>query len=251
MAVPVLRYIQGDGRLQRRHPLVKLSILILIYASLFTLEGWMAPVGIGVILFAAHMCVKGGLGMYLEMARRFIIFLLFIVAAHLFLMRGTGALSERIVSGLLQGLRIFDLLAATGLFLAVTDPIDLSDSFLGLFRPFDRKGRHLGAASLMLMVVFSFLPLLADEADRLRIAVGARCGFGGSLTMRARSAVALLAALVVGIMRRAEELEVSLEARRYVIEGARRASGSRPGAWDITLLVLSLFTFLAGIYAQL
>ena len=35
MAVPVIRYIQGGGCLHRRHPLVKLAILVLIYASLF------------------------------------------------------------------------------------------------------------------------------------------------------------------------------------------------------------------------
>lgn len=104
----------------------------------------------------------------------------------------------------------------------------------------------------MLMVVFSFLPLVAEEAGRLTTAVATRCGFGGGLSMRARNGVALLAALVVGVMRRAEELEISLAARRYTIERAcRRPSGTRPGAWDVVLLVLSLSIFAAGVYAQL
>lgn len=252
MAVPVLRYIHGDGCLHRRHPLVKLAILILLYATLFLLKGWHVPAGIGLALLAAHACVEGGSGRYLGVARRFIIFFLFIIAAHLFLMREAGSLSSRVLSGLVQGVRVFDLLIATSLFLAVTDPVDLSDSLLDLIRPLDRTGRRLGGASLMLMVVFSFLPLVAEEAGRLTTAVATRCGFGGGLSMRARNGVALLAALVVGVMRRAEELEISLAARRYTIERAcRRPSGTRPGAWDVVLLVLSLSIFAAGVYAQL
>ena len=167
MAVPVPRHIKGDGPLQRRHPLVKLVILLLICVSIFMLPGWTGPVGIGLALLALHLCVKGGLRMFLAIAGRFIVFLLLIVAAHLFLMRGMGTPAARIVSGLVQGVRIFDLLAATGLFLAVTDPVDLSDSLLWLTRPLDRTGRRLGAVSSMLMIVFGFLPLVTGEAERL------------------------------------------------------------------------------------
>ena len=251
MAVPVLQYIHGDGCLHRRHPLVKLAILVLIYAALFLFEGWYVPAEMGLALLILYACVKGGPRRYLGLAKRFIIFLLFIVVAHLFLMREEGPLSSRAFSGLVQGLRVFDLLTATSLFLAVTDPIDLSDSLLDLVRPLDRTGRHLGAVSLMFMVIFSFLPLIAEEAGRLRTAALTRSGFGGGPLQRARGAVALLAALVVGVMRRAEELEISLTARRYSMEGIRRSSGPRPGAWDFTLLALTIFIFAAGIYAQL
>ncbi len=227
-------------------------MLILLYAALFLFGGWYVPVGLGVALLAAHSCVQGGPARYAEMARRFIIFFLLIVAAHLFLMRGEGSLSSRAVSGLVQGVRVFGLLAATSLFLAVTDPVDLSDALIDLFRPLDRSGRRLGGASLMLMVVFSFLPLVAEEADRLRTAVGTRCGFGGGLLSRARDAIALVAALVVGILRRAEELEISLTARRYTFERAcRRRPGTGPGAWDVAILLISIFIFAAGLYAQL
>jgi energy-coupling factor transport system permease protein len=252
MAVPVLRYIHGDGCLHRRHPLVKLAILVLLYAALFLLGGWYVPVGLGIALLAAHTCVQGGTGRYLGVARRFILFLVVIVSAHLFLMHGTGSLSSRAISGLVQAARIFGLLAATSLFLAVTDPVDLSDALIDLLHPLDRKGRCLGGVSLMLMVVFSFLPLVAEEADRLKTAVGTRCGFGGGLLSRARNAVALVAALIVGILRRAEELEISLTARRYTLgRVSRRRAGTGPGAWDVAILVLFIFMLTAGLYAQL
>lgn len=251
MGVPVLRYIDGDGCLQRRHPLVKLAILVLFCAGLFLFEGWRAPAVLGVVLLAAHALVKGGPGRYLEVAKRFVFFLLVIVAAHIFLMRGIDSLSSRALSGLAQGLRVFDLLVAAGLFLAVTDPVDLSDSLVDFLRPVGGTGRRLEAASLMIMVVFSFLPLVAEEAERLRTAVGTRCGFGGSLVSRIRSAVALLAALVVGVMRRAEELEVSLTARRYTLDRVSRGAGAGPGAWDVALLVIFILFFAAGLYAKL
>ena len=195
--------------------------------------------------------MKGGAARYLEVARRFVLFLLFILAAHIFLARGPAPLSARILSGLVQGLRVFDLLAAASLFLAVTDPVDLSDSFIDLLRRPGGGGRRIEEASLMLMIVFSFLPLVAEEAGRLRTAVGTRCGFGGGLVRRARSSVALLAALVVGIMRRAEELEISLAARGYSSGSPRGGRGARPGAWDAALLAVSIILFAAGLYAQL
>ncbi len=249
MSVPVIRYMQGDGCLHRRHPLVKLAILVLLYAALFLYGGWRVPVGIGVALLAAHGCVKGGAGRYLEVARRFVLFLLFIVAAHLFLIRGGGPVPARILSGLVQGLRVFDLLAATSLFLAVTDPVDLSDSLIDLLGPLGGRGGRVEAFSLMLTIAFGFLPLVGEEAERLERAVGARCGFGGNLRLRARNAVALLAALVVGVMRRAEELEISLAARKFSLGRARHGAGVRPGAWDVALLVIALIVFAAGLYA--
>lgn len=251
MAVPVLRYVPGDGFLHRRHPLVKLAVLVLVYAALVLFEGWYVPVGLAVLLFAAHSCVPGGPARYRQTAERFIVFLILIVAAHLFLMRGEGSFPSRAIAGLVQSVRIFDLLAATGLFLAVTDPADLSGALIDLLHPLDRGGRRLGAASLMLMVVFSFLPLVAEEAERLRTAVGTRCGFGGGPLGRARNAVALVAALIVGILRRAEELETSLTARRYTLERACHPSGTGPGAWDIAILCISIIIFAAGLYAQL
>jgi len=249
MSVPVTRYLQGDGCLHRRHPLVKLAILVLLYAALFLFGRWHVPAALGIALLAAHACLKGGAVRYLEAAGRYIPFLLFIVAAHVFLIRGAAPVSSRVSSGLVQGLRVFDLLAATSLFLAVTDPIDLSDSFIDLLRPLGGRGRRIEAVSLMLMIVFGFLPLIGEEAERLGTAVGTRCGFGGSPRLRARNAVALLAALVVGIMRRSEELEISLRARRYSLERARRCAGAGPGAWDVALLVIAIFIFAAGLYA--
>ncbi len=250
MAVPVLQYIQGDGCLHRRHPLVKLAILVLVYAALVLFEGWYVPAGLGLSLFAAHWCVRHGPARYWEAARRFIIFLVLIVAAHLFLMRGDASISSRAIAGLLQGIRVFDLLVATSLFLAVTDPVDLSGALIDTLHPLDKGGRRLGGVSLMLMVVFSFLPLVAEEADRLRTAVGTRCGFGGGLLMRARNTVALIAALIVGILRRAEELEISLKARRYSLERVCRRTGTGLGVWDVAILCIAIFIFAAGLYAQ-
>jgi energy-coupling factor transporter transmembrane protein EcfT len=249
MSVPVIRYLQGDGCLHRRHPLVKLAILVLLYAALFIFGGWHVPAALGIVLLSAHACVRGGAARYLEVARRFIPFLLFIVAAHIFLIRGAGPFSSRVSSGLVQGLRVFDLLVATSLFLAVTDPVDLSDSFIDLLRPLAGDGRRLEAVSLMLTIAFGFLPLVGEEAGRLGTAVGTRCGFGGNLRLRARNAVALLAALVVGVMRRAEELETSLAARKYSFGRVRRLTGTGPGAWDIALLVIALSIFAVGLYA--
>ena len=57
---------------------------------------------------------------------------------------------------------------------------------------------------------------------------------------------------IKSILRRAEELEISLTARRYAFERAcRRRPGTGPGIWDVAILVLLIFMFAAGLYAKL
>jgi energy-coupling factor transporter transmembrane protein EcfT len=251
MDIPGIHYVEGDSFLHRRHPLAKLTVLLLLFAALFIFREWFVPLGVAALILAAHLHPRLGIGRFFLLARRFVLFLALIICANLILARQQGPLSARAAAGLLQGLRVFDLLAATGLFLAVTDPVDLADSLLALLRPLGKAGFPLGGLSLLLMVVFGFLPLVGDEAGRLGMALATRCGFGGGLVERARKAVPLLAALVVGIMRRSEELQLSLAARGYNVELPKRLYMKRPlNRIDYIVCGVCVALFVIGVYAQ-
>ncbi|MCK4236919.1 MAG: energy-coupling factor transporter transmembrane protein EcfT, partial [Candidatus Krumholzibacteria bacterium] len=157
-----------------------------------------------------------------------------------------------VLRGLLQGLRIAVILAAASLFLTVTDPVDLSDSILRAMEPLKRRGVRVGDLSLMLMIVFSFLPLIADEARRLRTAQAVRCGFHRWGLGMLKEVIPLLAPLVIGIFRRAEEMELSLAARCYNLERPRSSyTRSRVGRLDLVVFSASVLLFIFGLYAKL
>ena len=252
MTIPSIQFVEGDTYLHRRHPMAKLAVFLLLIVGLLISESWIVPVAAAALLFAVHLAAGLGTGRYLGVAKRFLFFALLIVLAHLLLLRQSGPVPERLVSGFVQAVRIFDLLVLAGLFTAMTDPVDLTDALILGMRPLERMGVRTGELSLTLMIVFSFLPLMGDEVERLAIAQGTRCGFGGGPCSRIRNSVPLLGALVVGIMRRAEELELSLAARRYNITGASRTNGGmRMAGADYLFCAIAVALFAVGIYAKL
>lgn len=252
MTVPYIQFVEGDTYLHRRHPLAKLVVLLVLIAGLLLFRSWIVPVVAAVLMLAAYAKADLGIARYLGVARRFLLFALLIVLAHLLLIRQSGSVPDRLVSGSVQAVRIFDLLVSASLFIAVTDPVDLTDALVRKIRPLERVGLNAGELSLTLMIVFSFLPLMGDEVERLATAQGTRCGFESSPVSRIRNSVPLLGALVVGVMRRAEELELSLAARRYDMTGARLEDGGmRITGADYIFGAIAVALFAAGVYAKL
>jgi biotin transport system permease protein len=252
MTVPGIQFVEGDTYLHRRHPMAKLVVFLMLIAGLLIFESRIVPVAAAALLFAVQLGAGLGMKKYLGVARRFLFFALLIILAQLLLLRQSGSVPERLMSGLVQAVRIFDLLVLASLFAAVTDPVDLTDALIRGMRPLERVGARTGGLSLMLMIVFSFLPLMGGEVERLAIAQGARSGFGGGPYSRIRNSVPLLGALVVGIMRRAEEVELSLAARRYDITGARHMDGGmRMTGADYIFSAIFMALFAVGVYAKL
>lgn len=251
MQVPMVRFSDGDSFLHRLVPLTKAFLLALLVVSIFLFGHWIFTCSAALALVLVHLASGLGFGRLKRILRPLPVFVLLIAAAHVLLVRETGSPLKDAVLGLHQGLRVIVLMTAMGIFIAVTDPLDLSDSILGLLRIFRLNGRKAGELALVVMIVFSFLPLVADEAGRIRNAQLVRCGRRRGRLAGARDVVPLVAPLVIGALRRSEELELSLAARCYTVEGGRRA-GVCPG-WrigDCVLCAAAGIAFVIGLYAK-
>jgi energy-coupling factor transport system permease protein len=98
----------------------------------------------------------------------------------------------------------------------------------------------------------SFIPLMADEARRLEIAQAVRCGFPKRGPAAVRAVLPLMAPLVIGLFRRADEIDLALQARGYRLDAPRTARRlARPGAADWLVGGASVLLFAAGLYAHL
>ena len=95
--------------------------------------------------------------------------------------------------------------------------------------PLRRIGLRVGEISLMTMIAFSFIPLMADEVRRLQLAQAVRCGFPKRGPAAIRAAVPLLAPLVIGVFRRADEIDTALHVRCYRMDAPR--SSFRGAGW--------------------
>jgi energy-coupling factor transport system permease protein len=247
----MVQYRPGDTFLHRLHPLSKLFVAVLVSIAAFLFASWIAPAALAACIVILHAPNPIGFARLRAVLASMPLFVALIVLANVFLVRGGAVWWRNAETGLVQSLRIAVLIAAANLFLAVTDPIDLSDAVTRLLAPLRRVGLRVGEISLMTMIAFSFIPLMADEVKRLQLAQAARCGFPKRGPAAIRAAVPLLSPLVIGVFRRADEIDTALHVRCYRMDAPR--SSCRGASWrkaDSAVCAAGLAVFIAGFYAH-
>lgn len=98
-----------------------------------------------------------------------------------------------------------------------TTPTALADACTSLMRPLRRFGVPVADIGLVLSMALRFIPVVSEEATRIRLAQQARgVAFdSGSVVARVRAWGTVLTPLVVGLFRRADRVAASMDARCY------------------------------------
>jgi energy-coupling factor transport system permease protein len=113
-------------------------------------------------------------------------------------------------------LRLSTTVIAAALLTLTTAPMQLTAGLERLFSPLKRLGVPVGELALMISIALRFIPVLVDEAERLRKAQVARgAEFTGGPIRRARSLIPLLIPLFVAAFERADRLALAMESRCY------------------------------------
>lgn len=113
-------------------------------------------------------------------------------------------------------LRLGAVVTAASLLTLTTSPMELTDGLERLMRPFRRLGVPAHELAMMISIALRFIPVLAEEADRLQKAQIARgAEFTGHPIARARKLVPLLVPLFLAAFARADRLAIAMEARGY------------------------------------
>lgn len=104
-----------------------------------------------------------------------------------------------------------------------TTPTKLAHACTSLMRPLGHIGVPIENVGLVLSMALRFIPVVSEEAGRIRLAQRARgVNFDeGSVLRRVRAWAAVLTPLVVGLFRRADRVAESMDARCY----GQRSSG--------------------------
>ena len=111
-------------------------------------------------------------------------------------------------------------------------------------RPFRRLGVPAHELAMMVSIALRFIPVLAEEAERLQKAQMARgADFTGGPIRRARKLIPLLVPLFISAFSRADRLAIAMEARGY--RGGEGRTRLHPLKWRAVDGFAAIFVLLA------
>jgi len=131
---------------------------------------------------------------------------------------------EGVYLGFVYMIRIGILIVLANCLTLTTSPMSLTDAIERFLTPFRRIGIPAHEIAMMLSISLRFIPILIDEAERIRRAQVSRGSqFDGNILRKLRSIVPLIIPLFLSTFRRAHDLALAMDARCYQ-GGARRTN---------------------------
>ncbi len=242
------QFLPGDSVLHRLDPRTKLMGLLVYAVLLWGGRGWWSTGACAAFTAACVLAARPPLrALWRGLAPINALVALTLVADGLLAPAPAGAAvswvfarAHGLAGGLAPAAHLWLLAWQSTLTTLTTDPYDLVDTAGRLCAPLARLGVPVSDGVLMATVALRFIPMLAEEAQRISQAQAARGVDGrGGLGRRWVALTALLSPLLVGILRRSDELALALEARGW--GGARRTRwrATRWGAedgWALSLI---------------
>lgn len=214
-------YAPGSTPLHRLDPRAKLVMLLVATVATFATS---SPWGLLVMaagLAAALVASKTSPATVLMGLRPAALILALSVASNAIILVGQPGFSpEGLVRGAFVVCRIALVVGFALSFSSTTPPPAIADGLAALLAPLRRVGVPVGAVAMSASVAMRFIPLTAEEVDRIRCAQrarGARLDEGGPLR-RLRGWGQVLVPLVVSLFRRADELAGAMVDRCYTGE---------------------------------
>lgn len=207
-------------------PRAKIVSAILLVVSVFLCGTFL---GLGIcafticaVAFTAHI----PFGRMLQSLKGILFLLLFTFILNMFFTQSGDVIfavwkitltTGGVLHALFMTLRLMLLVVGAGLLTYTTSPIELTDGLENLMSPLKVIGFPAHEIAMMMSIALRFIPILAEETDKIMKAQSARGAVfdEGNIFKRAMAMVALLVPLLVSAFRRADELALAMEARCY------------------------------------
>ncbi len=227
------KYIPKDSSIHNLDPRCKLLCLLLISTEIILVRSNIYYILPFLIIFYGILASKIRISTYLKGLKSILFLLIFAAAVQLFY--------EGIDGAIFIFLRLSLILLAAEVFTFTTSPTQIARSMEFLLRIFGFSRRYAQEFSMIMMIAIRFAPIMIEEAQRItkaQIARGAPID-SGKLFQRIKALTAIIVPLMVSAIRKAEELSLAMEARRYR-PGIKRTNYKR-NKWRIPdTLVLSI-----------
>ena len=223
--ITIGQYVKGDSILHRLDPRTKIFRHARDHGGVFFVNNWIGLVYAAVVVFAVLFASQVPLKFYIRGVKPLRWILLFTAAIQIFLTPGEiiwqwGILhitAEGVRLAIFMCVRLVLLVMTTSVLTLTTTPIVLTDAVENLLSPFKRIGVPAHELAMMMTIALRFIPLLADETEKIMAAQKARgAAFDeGGIMDRARALLPILVPLFLSAINRASELAMAMEARCY------------------------------------
>ncbi len=254
------QFYPAESLIHRLDPRVKLFGTILYIVVLFLVEGLAGWILATVFLCGVIALSQVPFRMMYKGVRAIWMLLVLTAVCNLFFSQGEDVWVQwrfLVISGLgvhravYYTLRLIYLVVGTSVMTLTTSPNKLTDGMEeGLW--FLKKLRvPVHEIAMMMSIALRFIPLLSEEADKIKKAQMARgADFEeGNLLERAKNLIPILVPLFVSAFRRANDLSLAMEARCY--RGGEGRTKMKPLVYERKdyLAYVILLLFCAGMLA--
>jgi energy-coupling factor transport system permease protein len=212
------RYMALDSHLHRLDPVFKVLIFGLLLAAILVARTWLHLAYLSA--YVASLCAlsKVNLSFYLGSLKYFAWMFALSLVINVAFPRGTGvagfSLEALQVAGIFSSRLVLMILAAT-VMTVVTSPSEIGDTVLMVSKMRGKMGRRAAEFASLLSISMRFVPVMFEEAERIRAAQMLRGRPVSGLADRVTFAVGLIVPLMDSSLRRAGNLGYALEARCY------------------------------------
>jgi energy-coupling factor transporter transmembrane protein EcfT len=227
-------YIPGDTALHCLDPRVKIGTTMIL--SLIILRGVpLTCMALSIMIFLLVFFFRLPIRTLIQSLKPVFLFILILFVLHLFFSEGKPIPPFPVwkltatYEGLLKGGMIgwqFSLLVLVGIVLTmITTPSELVCGLEWLLKPLKWVGLPAHDLALMVSLALRFLPVFIDEFECVKAAQISRGAVfhRGSPVRRIKALVSLINPVVLGTLRRADDLATAMQARGYT---KGRAPGS-------------------------
>ncbi len=211
MRLTIGKYIPKDSPIHNLDPRAKMISVLFQVTSIMLVKnllGYIIPVAF-FILFMALSRIKPVV--YLRSLKSMWFLIVFAVVVQYFI----GGIS----SSLYIGLRLSLIFLFATMFTYTTPPLLTARGIVDILKYFGVKDEQREDFGMMLAISIRFIPILLDEADRIikaQISRGAKYSEKG-LRNKLSAITSIIIPLLVSSLRKAEELSLALQARKYGI----------------------------------
>ena len=223
--ITIGQYYPVDSCIHRLDPRTKIIGTLLYIVSLFLVRSFPGVIVV-ITAFAGVLILSKVPVRYLLRGLKPILLILFItVLFNFFLTDGTvvwhwkifTVTKEGLLRGAFMGIRLILLIFGTSMLTYTTTPNQLTDGLERLMKPLRVIHFPVHEMAMMMSIALRFIPILTEEATRIRKAQTARGADmeSGGLIKRAKSLVPVFIPLLVSAFHRAFDLAMAMEARCY------------------------------------
>lgn len=251
------QYYPADSVIHRLDPRVKLFSTIIYIVTLFLANSALSLVLVTLFLMWIIVLSKVPVSMMLKGVRAIWVLIVITAVCNLFFSQSADVLwkwqfisisGQSIRNTIFYTIRLIYLVVGTSVMTLTTTPNKLTDGMEEGLRFLTKIGVPVHEIAMMMSIALRFIPILAEEADKIKkaqMARGANFDEGG-LLKKAKGLIPILVPLFVSAFRRANDLATAMEARCY--RGGEGRTKMKPlkysradyGAYVIILVFLVL-----------